>query len=393
MSDHGATGGARAVPGRRADLWVRTPEELAALADALRGATLVAVDTEADSLHHYPGKLCLVQIAFDGGRAHLVDPLAVPDLSPLAPMFADPATVKLFHAADNDLAYFKRLYGFAVASVWDTAVAARCLGATALGLDELVRTYLGVEPGKSRQKDDWSRRPLTAEQETYALDDVLHLPPLRDRLREELRARDREPWHDEECAALAALPVADRAPDPDAYSKLKGTKDLDGRGLAVLREIFRLRERLALEQDRPPFMVLGHEALVLVAARRPRTEEDLLAIPGVTGKVVRRIGAETLEAIRRAEALPESELPVRQRQPRPSVPAAVRRRAEALRAWRTQAAQRLALDPGFLLPQRLIDRLAADVPPSLEALAAVDGMRRWRAALCGTEVLRALAPS
>ncbi len=392
MSDHGATG-ARAVPSRRADLWVRTPEELAALADALRGAALVAVDTEADSLHHYPGKLCLVQIAFDGGHAHLVDPLAVPDLSPLAPMFADPATVKLFHAADNDLAYFKRLYGFTVASVWDTAVAARCLGATALGLDELVRTYLGVEPGRSRQKDDWSRRPLTAEQETYALDDVLHLPPLRDRLLEALRAQEREPWHDEECAALAALSVADRAPDPDAYLKLKGTKDLDGRGLAVLREIFRLRERLALEQDRPPFMVLGHEALVLMAARRPRTEEDLIAIPGVTGKVVRRIGAETLEAIRRAEALPESELPVRQRQPRPSMPAAVRRRAEALRAWRTEAAQRLGLDPGFLLPQRLIDRLAADVPPSVEALATVDGMRRWRAALCGVEVLRALALS
>jgi ribonuclease D len=109
--------------------------------------------------------------------------------------------------------------------------------------------------------------------------------------------------------------------------------------------------------------------------------------------VVRRIGAETLEAIRRAEALPESELPVRQREPRPSMPAAVRRRAEALRAWRAQAAQRLGLDPGFLLPQRLIDRLAADVPPSVEALAEVDGMRRWRAALCGVEVLHALASS
>jgi len=373
------------------EVWARTPAELRALAESLRGAPLVAVDTEADSLHHYPGKLCLVQIAAADGRAWLVDPLALPDLAPLAPLFADPATIKVLHAADNDLAYLKRLYGFAVASLFDTAIAARCLGATALGLDGLLQAHLGVEPGKSRQKDDWSRRPLTADQETYAVNDVLHLMPLRERLLDELAARGRERWAAEECAALAALAVPERAQDPDAYLKLKGTKDLDGRGLAVLRELHRLRERLALELDRPPFMILSHESLVLLAARLPRTEDELLTIPGVTVKVVRRLGAAAIEAIARGAAMPEDERPVRPRQPRPAVPAAVRRRAEALKAWRAAAAERLGLDPGFLLPQRLIDRLAAEPPAGLPELAQVEGVRRWRVELCGEEVLRALA--
>src|SRR6266545_6160249 len=248
--------------------WIRTPAELEALARSLAGADSLTVDTEADSLHHYPGKLCLVQIADDAGHAHLVDPLALPTLGPLGPLFADPRIVKVFHAADNDLGYLKRLYGFTVVSLFDTAVAARFLGAKALGLDGLLREYLGVEPVKSRQKDDWSRRPLTAEQEAYALDDVLHLLALRARLVDEVRARGRDGWVEEECAALAALSVSDKVADPDAYLKLKGARELDRRGWGVLRELHRARETVALELDRPPFMIIGHEALVAPAATR-----------------------------------------------------------------------------------------------------------------------------
>ena len=207
--------------------WVRTPAELDVLARDLRGVPAVAVDTEADSLHHYPGKLCLVQISDGNGRGILVDPLALPDLAALRDLFADPGTLKVLHAADNDLAYLKRLYRFAVNGLFDTAIAARFLGATALGLDGLLKQYLDVDPGKSRQKDDWSRRPLTSEQEQYAVNDVLHLISLRGRLVTELAQRERLSWVEEECAALAALEVPERVADPDAYVWLKGTSDLD----------------------------------------------------------------------------------------------------------------------------------------------------------------------
>lgn len=372
-------------------VWIRTADELGALAETLRGAGALAIDTEADSLHHYPGKLCLVQLADDRGNSHLVDPLALPSLAALGPLFADPGIVKIFHAADNDLGYLKRLYGFTVVGIFDTALAARLLGVTSLSLDGLLLQFLGVEPVKSRQKDDWSRRPLSAEQETYALNDVLHLIPLRQRLTIELEAKGRLGWVEEECAALAALVMPDKVADPEAYLRLKGAKDLDGRGLAILRELHQVREALALRLDRPPFMILGNESLVALAAKRPHSNEDILAVPGCTVNVLRRAGAAILEAVARGEAVPEDELPVRRPAPRPNVPVAVRRRAEALRAWRGLAAKELGLDPGVLFPQRLIDRLAAEPPAGRRALEQVDGVRRWRVERFGDALLKALA--
>ena len=372
-------------------LWIRNPDDLQALARDLAGARAVAMDTEGDSLHHYPGKLCLVQIADGRGHGHLVDPLALRDLSPLGPVLADGETVKILHAADNDLAYLKRLYGVTVASLFDTSVAARFLGATALGLEGLLTQYLGVTPVKSRQKDDWSRRPLTAEQEAYALDDVLHLIPLRERLLEALHAIGRAEWVEQECEALAAMVVPEKAADPDAYMKIKGARELDGRGLAALRELHAARESLALALDRPPFMIVGNESLLALAARRPPDAEGVLAVPGCTAHVLRRAGAAILEAIARAEALPEAELPVYRPAPRPHLPAAVRRRAEALRQWRARASKEIGLEPGVLFPQRLIDRLAAAPPADLAALRQVDGVRPWRVGLLGADVLKALA--
>ena len=370
--------------------WIRTPDDMAALAGALRAAAAVAIDTEADSLHHYPGKLCLVQVCSDLGHAHLVDPLALPTLAPLAAVCADPATVKVLHAAENDLAYFKRLFGFTVTSLFDTALAARFLGVSSLGLDGLLTQFLGITPVKSRQKDDWSRRPLTDEQETYALNDVLHLIELRERLSAELAGKGRLEWVDEECAALAAQAVPEKAADPDAYLKLKGARELDRRGWAVLRELYLMREGLALKLDRPPFMIVGNESLVALAGKRPKSLDEILAVPGCSQSVVRRAGAAILDAVARGEGVPGDELPVRRQSPRPSIPGAVRRRAEALRAWRAQAAKELELDPGVLFPQRLIDRLAADPPRDVDALQQVDGVRRWRARLFGRELLKAL---
>ena len=236
-----------------------------------------------------------------------------------------------------------------VVSLFDTAVAARFIGATSLGLEGLLTQYLGVTAVKSRQKDDWSRRPLTGPQEAYALDDVLHLIPLRARLLEELRLIGREQWVEEECAALAALAMPEKAVDPDAYMKLKGARDLDARGLAVLRELHAARETLALRLDRPPFMIVGNESLVALAKRLPADNEAILSVPGCTLPVVRRVGPAILEAVARGLALSADELPVYRPMPRPHLPAAVRRRAEALRAWRTRASKEIGLEPGRAL--------------------------------------------
>ena len=373
-----------------APLWIRTPGEMDALVASLQRAKMLSIDTEADDLHHHPVKLCLVQVADDHGRGHLVDPLALPTLEPLGPFFADAGVVKVLHAADNDLAYLKRLYGFSVANVFDTAIAARFLGVTSLSLDGLLRDFIGVDPGPSRQKDDWSKRPLSPAQETYALNDVLHLVPLREKLLEALRAKGRELWVEEECALIAAMPAPEKTVDPDAYMRHKGAKDLDARGLAVLRELYQARETLAIKLDRPPFMILSNEVLVALAALKPRDSNSILTIKGCTVNVVRRTGEAILAAVERGLAVPDSDLPTRRSVPRPRPSGAVQRRSEALRAWRVEAAKAVELDAGVIFPQRLIDRLANDPPSTLDALARVEGVGRWRAALFGAELLRRL---
>ncbi|MEK6717856.1 MAG: ribonuclease D, partial [candidate division NC10 bacterium] len=197
-------------PPAPAPQWVRTPEELRALAAALAGGRIVALDTESDSLHSFPEKVCLVQVADERGTVSLVDPLAVRDLSALAPLVADPAVVKVFHGASYDLSSMKRDFGFAFAGIFDTMVAAQFLGLPALGLASLLERFFGIAPGRSRQKDDWAKRPLTPDQESYAAEDVRYLIPLRERLLQELRRQAREEWVEEECQALAATPAAQR---------------------------------------------------------------------------------------------------------------------------------------------------------------------------------------
>ena len=370
--------------------WVRTPVQLDALARDLRGAPAIAVDTEADSLHHHPGKLCLVQISDGDGQGILVDPLALPDLAALGDLFADSGTLKVLHAADNDLAYLKRLYRFTVSGLFDTAIAARFLGATTLGLDGLLKQYLDLEPGKSRQKDDWSRRPLTPEQEQYAVNDVLHLIPLRDRLVAELTERGRLAWVEEECGALAALEVPDRSPTPTPICGSRARATGCARPRGTPRAVPRPREprggpRPAAVHDRRQ---RGARAAGCASAARGGPDPDGARVQPVGRAALRRRDPGRGGA--RGEP-PESELPVRPRRPRPSPPAPVRRRAEALRTWRAAACRQLGLEPGLVLPQRLIDRLAADPPHDLLALAEMDGFRHWRAALFGPEVLGALA--
>ena len=245
--------------------WARDAASLALIAHELSAGAEVALDTEGDSLHHYPERLALIQLALPDGTVWLVDPIALTDLAPLAPIFADPARTLLLHAGDNDLIHLKRRYGLTFGSVFDSAIAGRFLGLRALGLDVLLETYLGVGLPPSRQKDDWSKRPLSAAQLAYAAADVLHLFALKARLVDELARAGRLTWVEEECAALAAQPAPERLVDPVPWAGVKGARDLPPHGMAVLRELWALREELALAADRPPFKILNEETLLRIA--------------------------------------------------------------------------------------------------------------------------------
>jgi ribonuclease D len=371
--------------------WARRPDELARAVTELAAAPEIALDTEGDSLHHYPERLALIQLGLPGGDVWLVDPLALEDLSPLEPVFAGERPCLVVHAGDNDLVQLKRRFGFGFASVFDTSIAARFLGATSLGLDTLLERYLGVILPPSRQKDDWSARPLNEAQVDYAAADVRHLFALKTHLADELDRVGRLAWVAEECAALAAQPAPEPVDGTFAYLGARGARELVPREQAVLRELWNTRDELARAADRPPFKVLSAEMLVAVARAAPRDAEALAAVPAMTPRARARWGAAILAAVERGLALDEAEIPVPVSRPRPRVPGAIGRRVERLRTWRAAAAPRVGLEPGVFLPNRLITAIALAGPRTLDELAAVEGVRRWRVDAFGPEILAALA--
>jgi ribonuclease D len=369
--------------------WIRTKPALEELARSLESCRAIGLDTESDSLYHHRDKVCLVQIATDRGDGFLVDSLAV-DLAPLAAAMADPRLVKVLHGADYDVTTLKRDFGFSFTSLFDTMIAARLIGKSELGLVAVARDELGVTLTKTNQKDDWSRRPLTPQQEAYALADVLHLVQLRERLTERLAAVARLEWLREECEAIAALQPLTRRRDPDAYLRIKGARRLAPRSLAAMRELHAWRERRAEETDTPPFRILGNESLMKLAELLPAGEAELRGVAGILPRLSRQAEA-LLDAVRRARELPEAELPVLPRVPRPVVSDVAQRRIERLKAWRTRKGLELGLDASVVLPQRLIDRLAEAAPADAQGLGLVDGLRRWRVETFGTELLAAVS--
>jgi ribonuclease D len=255
----------------------------------------------------------------------------------------------------------------------------------------MAQAELGVTLSKESQRDDWSRRPLTPKQEAYALADVSHLLPLQARLADELRRRGRLAWVVEESDAVAALEPARRGRDPEAYQKVKGVRRLSRRQQAVLREVHGFREDLAEATDVPAFKLLSSEAMIELAERTPRTPDELASVRGLSPRARGR-SADLLKAVERALAMPEAELPrLGPAPPRPAVSEEVRKRIEALRAWRTKEAARLAVDGSVVLPQRLLERLAQAAPREVGALGEIAGLRRWRVDAFGADLVSALS--
>jgi ribonuclease D len=242
---------------------IDTEQKLAAFLLKLRAATWVAVDTEADSLHAYPEKVCLIQIGTVNGDM-LVDPLSDIDLDPMLDSLSGHELI--MHGADYDLRLLEKHHQFTPSAIFDTMLAARLLGEQQFGYSTLVEKFLDVKLEKGAQKANWALRPLTARMEQYARNDTRYLKPLADKLRSGLEAKGRLAWHQESCTQLIAECTRPRPADLDAVWRIKGSHRLGRPGLAILREVWQWRETEAIAANRPPFFVLSHESLVEVAA-------------------------------------------------------------------------------------------------------------------------------
>jgi len=372
------------------DSYVARPDSLAELIAAVRRAPRVAVDTEAASFHRYRDRIYLIQIS-TADRTALIDPLAIADLSPVGAVLADPGIEKTFHDADYDLRVLDRDYGFRAARLFDTRIAAQLAGEPAIGLAALLEKYAGVKLAKEHQKADWSQRPLPPPMLAYAAEDTRHLLALRDALERRLRDLGRLDWANEEFTRLEALRWTGVAEgDTDGYLRVKGAKGLPPRNLAAFRELHRWRETVAQRDDKAPFRVIGNDSLLAVSKVLPAAPRDLAGLKEVPASLARRHGAALLEAVARAKALPESELPRLERAARPPKDPDFDARVERLKAVRNRVAAELKIDPGVLCGRTTLEAVARAAPKDRAGLAQVEELRRWQAEVLGDALLEAL---
>lgn len=372
------------------DSYVARPEALAELIAAVRRAPRVAVDTEAASFHRYRDRIYLIQVSTPD-RTALIDPLAIADLSPFGTVLADAAIEKTFHDADYDLRVLDRDYGFRARRLFDTRIAAQLAGEPAIGLAALLEKYAGVKLAKEHQKADWSQRPLPPPMLAYAAEDTRHLLALRDALEQGLRALGRLDWANEEFVRLEALRWTGVAEgDTDGYLRVKGAKGLPARSLAAFRELHRWRETVAEQEDKAPFRVIGNDALLSVSRALPAAAANLAGLKDLPSSLAKRHGAALLEAVARARALPESELPRVERSPRPPKDPDFDSRVERLKGVRNRVAVELGIDPGVLCGRTTLEAVARAAPKDGAGLAQVGELRRWQAQVLGGALLEAL---
>jgi ribonuclease D len=333
---------------------INTQQQLTDFLPVVKSAPWLALDTEADSLHAYPEKVCLIQISTAEGD-RLVDPLAEIDLAPFLAVLTGRELI--FHAADYDLRLLRKHHEFTPSFIFDTMLAARLLGERQFGLSSLVEKFLGVKLDKGSQKADWARRPLTERMVTYARNDTHYLKPLEEKLSSELRDKGRLGWHKESCARLIDECSVPAIADEDMVWRLKGSSFLERPALAVLRELWHWREREALAANRPPFFVLTHERLteISVAVAEKKTIDHLLS-----PRMHPRRKETLMAAIRAAQSIPPEKFPekIRHRSIRPTE--AEFRRFREIEKRRDQQAQVLGLDPTIIAPKSVLGDLARD---------------------------------
>jgi ribonuclease D len=352
---------------------------LAALCERLRGEPFVTVDTEFMRERTYWPELCVVQL---GGKSDVavVDAIAPGiDLAPLGALLADPAVVKVFHAARQDVEIFLQLFGSVPVPLFDTQVAAMVAGfGDQVGYDSLVAGLAGGQIDKAHRFSDWSARPLSPAQLAYAAADVTHLRTVYDRLTARLEREGRLPWVAEEMAALAE--PATYRPDPDTMWERLRPRTSNRRMLATLRGVAAWREREAQRINIPRQRLMRDESLLEIAATAPDTIEALGRIRGVTrGFAEGTTGQSLLAAIAESAALPESALPEARALrdgPRPS-PALV----ALLKVLLAEKAESHDVAPRLLASSEEIDRLASEDNPDVPALHG------WRLGVFGEDAL------
>ena len=371
-------------------IYVRDPAALEELIRCLEGGERVALDIEADSLHSYAEKVCLIQLSVEG-RDFVVDPLADLNFTGLLDALAEKPLIA--HGGDYDLRMLRAWKGFRPGGeVFDTMIAAQLLGIEQIGLGALAERFLDITMTKDSQKSDWSRRPLSEKQLRYAVNDTRHLEGLAGCLRGELLERGRAEWHRESCRAMVDATGRDRLRNPREAWRIKGAGRLSPRQLAYLRELWSWREERARRADRPTFKVLGNRQLLELAQwAESHPEAPLEQGPKLPRDIVGSRRRALKHAIDRAAATTPAQWPEPGSGPRVHPPPLDQRQFDALRRECAGIAEAFEIAPATLAPRAALEAIVQQRSRTLDEVMASGGLLRWQAELVRPAVERALS--
>ena len=361
-------------------VYVRERAGMERLIQGIGAAERVALDTEADSLHNYFEKVCLVQLSF-AGQHYLVDPLCGLDLNGLSKALADKPLI--LHGGDYDLRMMRASMGFRPRrEAFDTMIAAQLLGFEQIGLAALIERYFNITIGKAGQKSDWSRRPLSESQLRYAINDTRFLEELADRMHGELSARGRVEWHRESCRAMVESTGRDHARDPENAWRIKGAGRLTRRQLAYLRELWRWRDQHARSANLPAFRVLGNpEILGLVRWAESHPGVPLDQGPKLPRNITRAPLTTLQEAIARVVGMDETAWPEPRKRDQDAPRNDCIEEINTLRAECAQIARELEIAASTLAPRAALEAIARSRPRTVDEIMKTGGLLCWQAEL------------
>lgn len=368
-------------------LWVDTARDLADVVERIRDCALVAFDAEMDSYYSYRTKLCLVQVSAGNWDA-LIDPLALTDLSALNEVTEDPEIVKVFHAGENDVPYF-RGHQVRFNNIFDTHIAAKVLELPTKSLGGLVERYFEVVLPKDQSRADWRIRPLPEEQVEYARQDTLYLCELAEILQRELDEAEAVEEAEGHFKALEPRELREKSFEPDGWVRIKGVNELSAVQRSVMAELYRWREEEAERQDLAVFRVVQNGALLSLSRKRFSEPGQLKTW---AKSDVLRDNAEVLVGLIQA-GLNRGGIPLPDLRKKKPVDwsAADEKLFAKLREWRNTESERRGVEPSRIMANKQLKKIARERPSSPAGLASLDGVESWMVEKYGDDLLKVLA--
>lgn len=369
-------------------IFITNPNQIEELAHKLESATVAGVDLEADSMHHFEEKICLIQIYYNHKNV-LIDPLALDNLDALKPFFANPDIRKIFHGADYDVRSLYRDFSIEINNLFDTEIASRFLGYNESGLGTALQREFGLTVDKRFQKKDWSLRPLPVDMLDYAASDTLYLVQLADLLRERLQALGRLAWVEEESLLISRVRPPKDNGEP-LFLNFKGSGRLKDISLTVLEALLHLRQHYAKKKDRAPFMIIGNKALLELALNQPLTLDELKKSAVLSPRQYEMYAKEIVKTIQQIKAVPKTQwlkYPFTRQKRMTDEELAL---ADKLKEMRDAKAHELELAEPLLLTKAQMNLLAQTRPRNLDELAGVESIRRWQVEFLGPDIIKVL---